>query len=474
MNSTTVPARPDGAETSGQRIQRRLIGAATAGMVIGCVAVGFVSDGPTAWGLLPIVLYTLLCLWGVNILLATVAALLSAFAILQPSPLDAATVLTDGLADNVTAIGLISVLGAGLGEVLRTTGVASLLVRGVMRVMGEKSGIAVIIGMMAASLITVAMLGTVGGSLAIIAPILIPIAARMGITRATIAVIFLYAGCAGLALGPFAGSNIAIMEAAEVSYGQYLLHGAIPLALLSVTVGYFIILWVQKRSFADQDFYSEAETVGDEPPPAVRSRFATGVFVAGLVAFIAYAMMNEASTALPLLALPSIALLTALAAGQSLTATVTHFCRGAGAYVHLFLLFWMLATMFALIDRIDPFTPIFDAFGGQLSATSPFAFSVLVGLVGLIGVPGASAAVVVLVDQVFGDAAAATGISPAAWIVVLLFASKGDTYGPFPNPNMVTCMGMARYDRLRFMLLSGWMLLIPAALMYTAILFFIT
>lgn len=454
--------------------RQRALGMVTGVMLVGCALIGVFTQGPTPWGLLPIVLYMVLCLWGVNLLLATAAALLSAFALLQPTPLAAATTITEGLADNVTAIGMIAVLGAGLGEVLRTTGVAALLVQGVMRVVGEKSQTAVIIGMMAASLIIVFMLGTIGGSLAIIAPVLIPIAARMGITRATTAVVFLYAGCAGLALGPFAGSNIAIMDAAEVSYGSYLLHGAIPLAVLSVTLGYFIIRWVQKRSAAQQDFYSEAETVGKGADGVPRPGLATISFIVGLGLFTAYAVCTKATIALPMMALPVLAAVVAVAAGQPLSETVGHFCRGAGTYIHLLLLFWMLATLFTLIDQIDPFTPIFDAFGSELTATSPFVFAVLVGLVGLIGVPGASAAVVVLVDQVFGGAAAQIGIGPEAWIIVLLFASKGDTYGPFPNPNMITCMGMARYEKLRFTLLSGWMLLVPAAVMYTVILLFVT
>ena len=59
-------------------------------------------------------------------------------------------------------------------------------------------------------------------------------------------------------------------------------------------------------------------------------------------------------------------------------------------------------------------------------------------------------------------------------MVVLLFASKADTYGPFPNPNMVSTMGLAHSTNLRTMLLTGWVLLVPVALMYVAMLFFET
>ena len=47
------------------------------------------------------------------------------------------------------------------------------------------------------------MLGTLSGSNAIIAPILIPIMASLGITPSTLGVILHGAGAAGLQIGPF-------------------------------------------------------------------------------------------------------------------------------------------------------------------------------------------------------------------------------------------------------------------------------
>ncbi len=54
--------------------------------------------------------------------------------------------------------------------------------------------------------------------------------------------------------------------------------------------------------------------------------------------------------------------------------------------------------------------------------------------------------------------------------MVLLFASKADTYGPFPNANMVGAMGLARSSDLKSMLITGWMMLVPACVMYAGIL----
>ena len=98
-------------------------------------------------------------------------------------------------------------------------------------------------------------------------------------------------------------------------------------------------------------------------------------------------------------------------------------------------------------------------------------FAVIVALLGWVGVPGATAAQVVLLDKVFGPLAEAIGVPVSTWIVVLLFASKTDTYGPFPNGNMVGVMGLARSENLKNMLITGWLLLVPACLMYGVLMF---
>ena len=440
--------------------------------IAACFVIGQFEMGNSFWGLFPIVLYAVLCIWGLDIVLATVTALIAAFAILQAEPSAVGKALGASLGETVTLIGMVSVLGAGLGEVLRSTGVAGVLVHSVLKLVGQRSVNAVIVGIMFACMLVVAMLGTIGGSLAIVAPILIAVATTYGVTRRATAAAFMYGGCAGLALAPFAGSNIAIMVAADVGYLDYLIYGAGPLAIISVIVGLPIIFWLQKRAATENDYYEPIED-GEEKPSHRASALATAVFVTGLLVTIAYSIYSKAGISVPVLALPLLAFITGTAGGNSPSETLKEFYRGAGAFIHLFLLFWMLAALFNVIDELGPFETLAKNFSTELGSVSPFIFAVIVAFVGLFGVPGASAAVVVLVDQIFGGLASQVGISVGAWIIVLIFSSKGDTYGPFPNANMVTCMGMARYDNLKYMLLAGWFLLIPATIMYVILLYFV-
>ena len=123
--------------------------------------------------------------------------------------------------------------------------------------------------------------------------------------------------------------------------------------------------------------------------------------------------------------------------------------RGGGRLLSIFILFWLLAALFLVIDSLAPFDVVLEHYGPRLENTSGLVFVLAIALLGWVGVPGATAAQVVLLDEVFGPLAATLGISSGAWVIVLLWASKADTYGPFPNANMIGAMGLAGSTDLR-------------------------
>jgi H+/gluconate symporter-like permease len=452
----------------GRRIATTTI--AVVGLVV-CAIAGAVADAPTLWGVVPIALYAVLCLLGMDLVIATVVSLVGGVLIARQTPAEFGELLGESMGDLVTMIGVIIMLGAGVGEVLRVTGVAHTIVHWVLRVAGQRSQRAVLLGVMLSCLVLVTSLGTLAGALAISAPILLPVAARVGFTRSATAAMMFVGGCAGLALAPFAGSNVAIMEAAQVGYLTYLQYGAAPLAVLSLLVAMVVVPWIQRRSARDgDDFYTDTdlETEQEEVPSGAGR--ATAVFLVLLVATVTYATITAAGTSFPLLALPLLGIATGVAARLPATDIARHLYRGAARLVSIFLLFWLLAALFLVIDDLKPYDVVLQIFGPQLQNSSGLGFAIAIALLGWVGVPGATAAQVVLLDQVFGGIATTVGLGAGAWVIVLLWASKADTYGPFPNANMVGAMGLARSTNLRSLLLTGWMVLIPASLMYIAIL----
>lgn len=152
----------------------------------------------------------------------------------------------------------------------------------------------------------------------------------------------------------------------------------------------------------------------------------------------------------------------------------SHVYRGGSRLLSIFMLFWLLAALFLIIDDLAPFEVILDRYGPSLQHTSGLVFVLAIALLGWVGVPGATAAQVVLLDKVFGPLASTLGIGAGAWVIVLLWASKADTYGPFPNANMIGAMGLARSTDLRSLLYTGWLVLVPSCVMYALMLAVLT
>ncbi|WP_020500447.1 hypothetical protein [Sciscionella marina] len=297
--------------------------------------------------------------------------------------------------------------------------------------------------------------------------------ARAGFTRSATASMMFLGGCAGLALAPFAGSNIAILDASTVDYGTYVLVAAGPLAVLSILLSLLIVPRVQRRAVERGDDFYAPELAGDsgEQSSGEHSRRASIVFGIALVLAVGYATVSGSGTTFPLVALPVLAVVTALAGGLRADAAVAAICRGGGRMIETFLLFWMLSAFFEIVNELKPYDVLLAHFGPTLHDLPALGFAAGVALLGWLGVPGATAAHVVLLNKVFGALGTSLGITPAAWAVTYLWGSKADTYGPFPNANMMSVLGFAESTRLRTMLSVGWVLLIPAAVMYLLILF---
>ncbi|WP_353141531.1 Na+/H+ antiporter NhaC family protein [Acinetobacter pragensis] len=94
-------------------------------------------------------------------------------------------------------------LGAGVGEVANRTGAARELVKFIVNKVGLSSQSRVKLGIILSSIIICGALGTMAGGNAIIVAVVIPIAAAVGLTPPTVALLLMISGSIGLFIGPF-------------------------------------------------------------------------------------------------------------------------------------------------------------------------------------------------------------------------------------------------------------------------------
>ena len=116
-----------------------------------------------------------------------------------------------------------------------------------------------LIGMIC-SIIICGLLGTLGGGNAVIAPILIPIMASLGITPSVVASLFKVSGEIGLMVGPLTGVTLITEEVTGLSYGQLMVGAVLPFSAV-----WLIGMWIaanrtQKRT-AGKEYYELSDDI---------------------------------------------------------------------------------------------------------------------------------------------------------------------------------------------------------------------
>jgi len=413
------------------------------------------TQPPTLWGLVPIVLYAVLVLLGTDVVLATLGALVAAIVMTGIGPKDLAGLMAESLGAFITVVGLIIMLGGGLGQVTRETGVAEYLVRTIIHRIGVKTRTQVQIGVMITSTILVGALGTLAGANAILAPIVIPIVAAVGFTPPALAAMLHAAGAPGLFIGPFTPPVVTLTGTAKVAYVPYLLAVGLPMAVVTWITGFFMARWIQRRT-EGTTAYDESDLVKEEHPLGPEARQGTWVFVLTLVVMVIYGIIIKAGYSYAILAMLITSFTTGLAARRGLVQILQSIYTGASRLIWLFFLFWLFNPLVTLVGRTKAYEALLDAMKPLLGAVGTYGFAVLATLVGWLGVSGAAVAQVVLMNEVFGPTVRQVALPALAWVAVLLASSQIDWFGPFPNADMIGQMGLARSKDLRMQMYNGW------------------
>lgn len=461
QTETTPGQEAVGTDGGGPKRIPRVLGLAVAAIaLVICIAVPFFTDQPGLWGLVPIVVYAVLVIIGFNILLST--AFVSALAIImaQLNVEEIGTLLTDSLGSFIATIGLIIMLGAGLGAIVRETGAASALVHGLVNKIGADTPGKVQLGIMISSTVLVGSLGTLAGANAILAPIIIPIAARVKWSKPAVASMFLTAGAAGNMLGPFTPPVVTVMGVTDLNYFEYLYSAGVPMAASSWIAGFFAARWVQKRT-RDSDPYSSEDmgqgAAADVRPVATRrANVAACGFVLSIIILAIVGVLIKASFSYAVLVMIAAALITALLGRLGAERAISTFTKGAASLIWLFFLFWMFNPLLTLVEASGSYDVMLNSLSPTMESAGPWVFLMLSLLIGWLAVPGAAVAQVTLIDKLLWPLAASLGVPQTAWATSLLGGSNNDTFGPFPNGDMIGQMGLARSSNLKMMLFTGW------------------
>jgi H+/gluconate symporter-like permease len=412
---------------------------------------------PTLWwgllGLAPLLIYLVLVYRNVDILTATVICVVIGALLSHQSLLSFGAALAASMGSFLALVGLIIMLGRGLGEVLNATRVSHTIVHQIIYGIGVDTEKKAMLGIMLSCLVIVGLLGTMAGGNAIIAPIVLPIAAALGLSRSTVGVIFQAVGEEALILGPFTPPVITLLGLTKIGYGEMLLFVAGPVALITLVVTWFMIQRIQRLTRHTHRYEPPAGVEKFRPTP--RNRRATMVFVCSFVAAVVYGIIVSAPTSFVIVIMLGLSLITGIVGGLKLDEILKHVIRGMAGNVGLFLLFLLLDPFIGFVEKAGGFAALTALIKPMMELGGRPAIVVTGGLLGAFGISGATVATLKLLHEMFNPLLARYAVSMLAWSLALVVATRVNNF-VFPGANMLSSLGFAESNDMKSMLRNGW------------------
>ncbi len=405
------------------------------------------------FALLPLIIYIILAFKDIHpVLNVVICVILSAIITKQPL-LSMGGVISEALGSFLALIGFIILLGSALGAVLRKTGVAEHVVMALMKKIGIDTEKKAIITSMVCSILLVALLGTLAGANAIIAPILIPLVAVIGITPSTLAAVFMGAGATGLFIGPYSPQVVTIMELTGLNYGSYLVGVGLPIAAICWIVTYFMSLKIQNKTKGIY-MYENVEKPDMNYVVKAETQRATLVFGLSVLLLIIYGIFQGSGSSYAIVVMFTAAILTGKAGGMNFNDLFDTMMEGAGRMIWLFIMFVLFHPFITFIAEAGAFEAMVNLIQPLLRSQSKVVFSLISTLTGIFGIGGAAVAQSVVMDSMFKPLVEGLALSPRLWATILLVGSQITSFA-YPEADMLGQMGLARSKDLKNMVKFG-------------------
>jgi H+/gluconate symporter-like permease len=405
------------------------------------------------FALVPLLIYIILSFKDFNPILNVIICVILSGILTKQKFSDFGSIISESLGSFLGTIGFIIMLGSGLGAILQKTGVAEYLVMSLVKKIGVDSERKAIIATMVSSMVLVSLLGTLAGANAIIAPIIIPLVAAIGITPSTVAVIFMGAGLTGMFIGPYTPQVVTIMGLTGLSYGNYMMAAGIPLAVLVLVITYIMSNKIQKKTLG-MYAYENIEEYEDNYVASNQVKKAALAFGLSMAALIGYGVYLQSGSSYAILVITLSAAITGFAGKLNPNDLVDTFIKGASRMMWLFVMFILFNPFINFIAEAGAFEKLVSLLNPLLKSQSKVIFSFVAALTGIFGVGGAATADNIVMDNMFEPLVQQLNVSPSLWALILLVAGQITSFA-YPEADMIGQMGLARSKDMKNLVKYG-------------------
>ncbi len=356
-------------------------------------------------------------------------------------------------------VGFLVLEGAGLGIVLKETGVSSTICKWIVNKLGVKTQRQALVALMVCEFILSACIGSATSAAAIAMPVLLPLLAATGAAPVAATVGFILSGLAGMLLAPFAAPNIMAMSLTELSYPQYLLFGAGPYLLVLLVTCYVLTMWVNKKVHKNNEAEVYEISAGEQNMSGevtVLEKRATAAFAITFIVAIVYAVVTRQGLAYTIFVLPFLALVVAVAAKMKMNDCCEAFYTGAKSMMGIYFTLVLYQLLVDVVNVAGGFEALSNLFVGMVGNSPSKTMVMLMGtFVGSFGINGGAAAQMQIIHELFMPMIQQNGLSMGLWSIVLV-AGSYVTSVVYPNATVIAPLGIARSKDFKNMMVCMW------------------
>ena len=400
-----------------------------------------------------IILYAVMLFRNVDPLIATALCVGLGFLWNGSNPVVIGNTMANALGSFMALVGFIIMLGRGLGELLNHTQVTQTLVQQIVYGIGINTQRRAKIGIILSSFTIVGLLGTLAGGLAILAPSLRPIAASVGLSRPSLAVLMQASAEEALILGPFAPPLVTLLGLTGLSYGNVIIYAALPIALVTLITTWFMASRLQ-RLYGHETFDDEIST--EAFIPNQQQKGTTLFFLFAFFVCVLYGLFTQAKTSYIIFVMIFLALVTGLSSSLALKQIFNLVLEGMQKSLHLFFLFILFDPFMSLIHEAGGFHALNQLLTPLINLGGKPVLSMLIGFTGAFGMPGAAEATIKMLHQLFSPAVLQLHLPLITFALCILFATRVTNYA-YPGANMFAAMGFAGSENVKAMIQNGLM-----------------
>lgn len=414
-----------------------------------------IIQAPSLLALIPLVVMIVLIFRGKSNVSAIMVGVLVGALLLGQDLGAMAKAFATSLGSSTALIGLIIMMGAGLGVLMSEAGVTHTLVYWIVKRIGVNTQTKGKIALVVVSIIVCGLLGTLGGGNAVIAPIMLPIMASLGVTPTVVATLFKVAGEIGLILGPLTGVTLITMEVTGLSYGELMIQAAIPFAVFWLAGAWVGANRAQKRTFGKEGYAlgggRAAPGSGGHHP---RQKRTTVAFLISFVLLVGYGIATKQGTNYALMVMIVLAAVVAIFGGIEIDRSVDCITKGVASQANMFLIFVSIDVLLNLVTLGGGFDALSNLLGG-LAGNSPTAVMLVASVVGGFGIEAAAVAEIQIITDMFGGLATQVGLPMGCFAVSILAATRL-TGSAYPTTNFAGQLGTAQCSNTKEALQACW------------------